>query len=79
MRESGQLLVGPEKVPRPEKGLKGGISWKLGSPRWRHLGEAEKIKSKCKIFFLEAGKLGGCMGNKGKAEKMRWLINYPKS
>ena len=53
MRESGQLLVGPEKVPRPEKGLKGGISWKLGSRRWRHLGEAEKIKSKCKIFFLE--------------------------
>ena len=37
MRESGQLLVGPEKVPRPEKGLKGGISWKLGSRRWRHL------------------------------------------
>ena len=56
MRESGQLLVGPEKVPRPEKGLKGGISWKLGSRRWRHLGEAEKIKSKCEILFLEAGK-----------------------
>ena len=56
MRESGQLLVGPEKVPRPEKGLKGGISWKLGSRRWRHLGKAIKIKSKCKMFFLEAGK-----------------------
>ena len=33
MREAGQLLVGPEKVPRPEKGLKGGISPKLGLPR----------------------------------------------
>ena len=58
MRESGQLLVGPEKVPRPEKGLKGGISWKLGSRRWRHLGKAEKIKSKCKIFFSRGWKVG---------------------
>ena len=69
MREAGQLLVGPEKVPRPEKGLKGGISRKLGSRRWRHLGKVIKIKSKCKMFFSRGWNVGWLDGQQRKGRK----------